>query len=409
MSASLRRWLRLLLHEATSGVTLFAGLAVTVVSLTVALLTDTSEVSANLSGPLNLALTASAFLGPVAAGGAAVRTGLLTRQGVLALASTTGRGRPAVLVLTTIALVLWAVLAYLVFVAVVLITIPRGGPATPAMMVLTAQALAFLVLAVVLGVAAGSLVPHSLVGPVVAIGIFATVAVLDLATGPFGRLSPIFADVFYRYRFEPNAALVIALVIMMAGAVLVVVALTYRLTRRLAVLTGACGLVVVLLGAYTMSQAPSGDVLLRSGSIGQCTTRDGIELCVWPGPGVPVQASISALAHARAVADRIFPVPNRFHEPGLDPAGDALEFDVPGPDQVGLPRYAAWIAVIRPPCDEASRRAAEDLTGLVGELLNSGTVDPAGPLAAGIGQATRPLAEQRAWAAPRAAELRACE
>lgn len=405
----------LLLSEATAGTTLVFGLLFLVVAWFFALVADTGGFSAGLADPLNLALTACAFLGPVIAGAAAVRSATLVRQGVVALASTTVRGRFGVFLLSSGALAGWAALGYLSFVTVVLFASRLSGPAPASALLLVVQALAFLLLSTVIGAAAGAWVPYSITGPVVAIVFFATVNLLDLVSGPLGRLSPIYADIFYAYRLQPNAALLTGVSLTMVAIALVVVAVSFRPdpVMRRGVLT-AIGATAAAAGLVMVSSAPEGDVMLRSGDVGDCRSAEGVTLCAWPGPGVPFEESLRALARVRAQANVVgIPVPNAFHEPGLrSESATARIFDVPivrGDMSGGPTTYPALRAVVPPACDASSRSAADDLTGLLAERLDAGSVDPRGPWAAGIAIASAPRSEQRHWVRERLKDFDDCQ
>lgn len=397
-----------LLQEAISGATLGTGLILCVTSLAIALLTDTSGLLPGWADPLNLSLTACLFLGPVAAGGAAVRSHLLATQGMMELAASTTRGRWGVRILTWLGFAAWSSLAYAAFVAVTLIGTDTSGPATPSMFLLPVQAVLFLLFVTGLGVAVGSIVGNPLVGPVLAVTLFVLLSYLDLSDGALGRLSLVYADTFYRYRFEPNAELLAGIVCLLgAGAIMLAVAGHRNRRLRATILAGA--VVVVGLGGAAVATAPAGDVRLRAGSFGECASAQDVELCVWSGPGVPVEASLRALERTVAVAGRFFPVPHHFYEPGLNPpSDDARPFDVPPPGAPGSASHAALQAVIPQSCDKRSVQAADDLTGLVAELLNPGSVDPRGPWAAGIDAAHWRAKRQDQWVSARVEVLDTC-
>ncbi len=397
-----------------SGTTLIFGLLFVGVAWLLALLIDVRDFSAGLTDPLNLSLTSCVFLGPVIAGGAAVRSATLVRQGVLALASTTVRGRFGVLLLSTISLTVWAVLGHLSFVTVVLLAARLDGPAPTVAWLLVVQAWAFLLLFTVIGTAVGALAPYNITGPVLAVAMFVTVNLLDLAGGSLGRLSPVYADIYYAYRLQPNAQLLAGVTLTMAAVAIVVVAVVFRPVRviRRSLLT-VVGVTAAGAGLFVVYSAPEGDVMLRRGSVGDCRSVDEVTLCAWAGPRVPFEESLQALIRVREQAKAVgIPVPDVFYEPGLDSASaTARVFEVPvvrGNISVGPTTYPALRAMVPPSCGAGSRGAADDLTGLLAERLEEGSVDPRGPWAAGVPVASEPPAAQRRWVRDRLEDLDEC-
>ncbi len=410
MKSSVARWARLLLAETTSGVPLVFGAATVLAALLLALVADTSLLVPGLADPLNVALAATFVIGPLMAAGASVRGGSLARQGFLDLARTTPRGCFRLLLLTSVAFGFWSVLAYLVFAIVTIVDVGAGGPRTAPMLTLILRAVVVLGFLVVLGTAMGVALRTGLIGPVLAFAILLGFNLIDLNQGWLGRLSPIDAGTFYRYGFEPNALLSVAVSLFYAACASLVVAWGFGAKVGVKGLLTGVAVGLFALAGLSFSEAPPGDVSVRSGSSGECLSRDGVTLCVWPGPDAPIEASLSALVDMRSLAAPLFPVPRYFYEPGLDPVGTpAREYLVPTPRDAREAGYEAFRAMVPKPCDAPSSRAANDLLGLVGELRKPGSIDPDGPAAAGIEVAGLSQAAQREWATPRIQELERCD
>lgn len=406
---------RLVFNEALSGVALVAGAICVGAALLLGAFVDTSSFRPGIGDPLNLSLTACLFVGPVVAGGAATRCALLRRQQFFLFADSTARRSAGAMSVVFAALSGWGLLAYVGFCICILVGANRRGATTMSMVWLPAEAMMLIVLLASLGTIVGSLTSWILIGPSTAAGIYFVLSLLDLQAGSVGRFSPTYSDIFYTYGVQPNSQLLGAKVVLMAGLTAGVFAFAVygrrvRLPLTMA-LVGARVLAVsgATAGVIGILAAPPGDVVLRHGGAGECASEHGVTLCYWPGPGVPVEASVGALAAARVAAAGIFTTPSDFYEPGLTPdSPNARPYKVPPPDDVSSAWPQALYAVVPAPCDKETARASDDLVGLILARHDPSRTDSTGPFREAIQIARGSVAEQRSWARSRMKALSGC-
>lgn len=407
--SSHRLLLRTLAAETTSGITLVSGLFAVGALLLIALLSDFSGYDPGGGNTLNLALSACFLLGPLMAGLAAMRVGRLNAQGALDLASTTPRGRTSMLVLAGVGYAIWAAVAYACFAVLAALSIGVDGPWTPAMALLTGQAIAFMSACIVLGITIGSRLSNVFIGPALTIGLLLSLNYLDLLAAPAGTFSPVFPEVVYRYGLQPNAGLLLGLVGVSVGIAILMVGLGFYTTLGQRTVLCLVGVLLLSGGASRVISASPDPVEVRSGDLGLCRSLEGIELCVWPGPGVEIDSSLRALVTVRAVISRFVPVPIKFHEEGLRGGQGSREFIVPVPGDNASAGVYAREAMLPQACSATSSRARDEFLGLVNELLRPGSMGVSGSFGVGAAQASTSFAAQRAWAAPRIDALDACD
>ena len=409
MKASWYLWSRSLLAEATSGATAISGLVGVGAMLAIAAAADFSGFVAGGANILNSGLSACLLVGPLFAGMAAMRAGRLRQQGATHLAATTPRGRSALLGTLAIAFVAWAVVAVLAFTVVAAAIIGPGGPWPATVALLPVQTFVFLAACVSLGVVIGDRLPSTIVGPVLSIGLLLLVNLLDLAPRPVGDFSAGFPEASFRYGTQPAAPFVAALTSVWFGVTLLMVFGGFHMTRRRAAAGAAIAALLTGAGAFSLTAGAGRVVEARTGSVGECRSLDGVTLCVWPGPDVEINSMLRDLVDVRDVVSRFAPVPNSFHEEGLNAPANSVIVPVPKPGDTGSGSVFAREAMVPAACDDTSLRTREEVFGLVNDLLVPGSMGTEGPFGLGAAQTSGTLAQQRAWIAPRIAALESCD
>jgi hypothetical protein len=398
----IRRQLHLTVVDATSGALALFGTLMCMAALALAVLLKAPDMLPGWADPLNLALTSALIFAPVSGGIAAVHAGNLNRSRMLDLAATCPNGQWRALVRAGVGVFSWAVLALAIFTIVVLVGADLQGPVSAAMWLLPTQALMLIGAAATLGTAVGARLTWYLTGPVTTLVLYGVLFRLDVSGA---RLSPVYTDIYYQVRFEPNVRLLLAVHLALAAVMVFVAALALRTTRTLTKAVGvlgavACaGLCVAQLGA-----AAPGDTQLREGGSGTCSTRSHTRLCVWPENSERLDAALGALVEVTEAARPVMPVVENYEEPGLRGGDAAHLYVMPG---FGEDVYlgAAVSAVVPAPCDSRTAQVAFELQALIYERLDPGSSAPALGAAA---IAQNSLAAQREWAGERLRQLAAC-
>jgi len=394
-----------ILTDATTGTPLVTGLLACGVALGLGLLTDTGGMLAGWADPMNLTLTAAAFLAPVAAGSANAHATSLVLSGSGDLAATSPRGRSAAYLVSVVSVAAWQVAAYALLAAVVMVRSDSAGAHSPAMLLLGGSALTLILACTGIGAALSIVVPSRVTAPATTLLIFLWVYLFSYAGGPARLLSPIYPEIFYQVYLEPRVrvvgAQILAMAALLAGAAAV---LAWRRTRVVLVVVSVllvAGATVTGLGAGTQAtqfRHPPTDP--------PCRSSHGVRLCVWPESRNRLTEGLQALVSVRGRARRFIELPTDYHEPGLRSGPDSVEYLLPPPGQETFLFDAVLAATPVPACDSSkSLRAVDRIQSWLMSLMSDDAT-------VGDREVRRirqaPLQEQRAWLADNLRNTRAC-
>lgn len=397
---------------AGTGIPRAFGLLQVTVGALATLTTDVSGFLPGIADPLNLLLTATVYLAPLAAATGAAHAASFQSRGIGSIAAVTPRGRHAAALLNWGAVAGWSLVTYLTMLAVLVLRADLSGSTTPAMFMLVVLAVTLLLAAAAVGTVAATLTPSPLVAPALAVALFTALYVISYATGPWAVLSPTSPATFYRPFFEPRVGLIAAqAACVVGGAVLLWAAVHHGLRRLLVASTGA--LVLVLGGLELWEQAaPHTDLLAVGAGLDAplqvrtpparpaCGSSDGVLLCVWPESAPHLQPSLQALAQVKAAASPYLDVPDRYAEPAVGVPGQTFVLPIRGDGAL----FTAVIAAIPEECtDQAALDAMFDLRAWlavrVGERLETRRIKKVAAL---------PSAHQQAWVNRRLDQATAC-
>lgn len=307
---------RVVLVDVLVGVPLITGLLTWAVATGLALTADVSQFAAGLADPLNYLLTATAFVGPVAAGTGALHAARVERSGVAALADSTARGRAGALRVAAISVCAWQLFAVLTAALILLIRSDLGGPRTVGMLLLLVLAICVVVACVVFGVALGSRWTSLVVPPATALLAFAWIYGWSFASGKPQRLSPAYPDVFYRVWFEPHLVLVTAQAGVLAALALLLSATTMMRAGRMIGVTVAALTLVCTGSLWAVTSADP--VQYRSAPpVPPCRSSGVVSLCYWPESVNGVGASLRALSLVHTRLGGYTTTPTLYVETGL--------------------------------------------------------------------------------------------
>jgi hypothetical protein len=169
---------------------------------------------------------------------------------------------------------------------------------------------------------------------------------------------------------------------------------------------GGLGVSLLVFGISHLDAAGPDALQLRQGGRGVCDQRGVLELCVWPGSEVNMDASFSALVKARDAANPVLSTHSHFFEPGLTPRdSQASPLIVPSPGEKGFSNYAVE-AVVPQGCNRVTMKAAKDLVTLIYERAYPGNIDPReeGGKIAATSEAT-----QRIWVQEKMSLFNVCQ
>lgn len=283
--------------------------------------------------PLNLVLTACLYLGPLAAGAAALQVSLQHASGMLELAGTTPRGKVSAIRVGWLAIAGWQLLALLVLCALILVRSDLSGGFSPAMLLLPLQAALLVSACTAAGVVVARLWPHHLAAPAVAVALF---AVLYLNSDPSDGLRFIYPEISYQIYFEPNPGLLSSTALGLAFATVVAwtgVAMRWSRLRALGfVVAGALLAGSAVTRIHTDGRRPV--AIRRPPHSATCHRKDDVRLCTWPSsPTDSIPENLARLDRMhRVLAAYDATAPTDFYEVGLQtPAGGAA-YDMPRQD-----------------------------------------------------------------------------
>lgn len=370
-----RRYLAVVIASATSEPALALGAMTWVVAVFLAAISQPSGFHPGLGDPLNYALTATAFLGPVAGGAAAHHVAGMGRARLLDLGRTSPRGAGAQVRLAIVATLAWSLLALGSMHAILLVAADLSGAKTLSVLLLPAASVGIVLLCVSAGALCGTRWPSVLTAPSVTLVCFAWVYGIAFAEGKAGRLAPIYPDVFYNDAIEPNALLVGAQVGAMAGLSALAVAATWR--GRTRVVLALLGASVVVTSGFAWQEADPEAVRLRTPS-GQipCASEGAVQLCYWPESEGQARGALRALSEAHARLEPYFDPPDRFAQSGLlARVPGAREFQMPLPENPDY-AYRAVLAVVPPlTChNERVYEAHRQLVNLFTAMTDAGPI-----------------------------------
>lgn len=395
---------RLVLTDATSGIPWLTGILTVVVAAGLGLAVDVSGFVPGWADPLNLGLTAVAFLCPLAAGGAAAQSSRLGRDGLTILAATAPRGPRAVFAVSFVSVLSWQVTAYWMMLGLMLVRSDLSGPFAWSMLLLPASAVAYIGLATALGTWVGSRFQGGLAAPVAALAVFLWIYVGSYASGGWERLSPIYPATFYQYYLQPNAALVATQAL--AAVAITCVAIASCLSRSRAwLLASACAVAAAVgLGVGTTSEP----VEYRSPpEVAACESRSGTTVCVWPESREQLNDALDAIVAVREAAGSLLRTPRLYRQEGLEDQEGAL-FPLPAPGEGDYVFRAVLAASPKPRCGSRPSPTSVDAAGRLQGWLQA-RVDPSSITDPELSQLVQASpSRQSDWIERRMAEVRAC-
>ncbi|GAA1947260.1 hypothetical protein GCM10009798_02890 [Nocardioides panacihumi] len=353
-----------LVVELGTGAPLISGSAAVGAALVLGgVFTSTDGQLPGWADPLNLVLTACLYLGPLAAGAAALQVSLQQASGILELAGTTPRGKASAIRLGWLAIASWQSLALLVLCALILVRSDLSGGFSPAMLLLPLQAALLVSACTAAGVAVARLWQHHLAAPAVAVALF---AILYLTSDPADRLRVIYPEIHYQIYLEPNPGLLSSTALGLAFAT--VVAWTGLAVRRSRL--RALGFVIAgaLLASSVVTRIHTDErpvAVRRPPHSATCYRKHDVRLCTWPFPSRSLEQSLSRLDRMhRVLAMYDDAAPTDFFEVGLVSPERAAAYDMPRHDDLVQDGTEEAMALI--PVPTCSRLA---VTRAYGELV----------------------------------------
>lgn len=395
---------RVLLADMRLGRARWVGGGSCVLALGLGLTLDTSALLPGFADPLNLSLTAIAYMAPLAAGGSAMATSAIAQSGFLVVAGSSPRGRIGALAVANLASLTWHLLAYAVLVVVLCVRSDLSGAATATMVLLPLTAATTVAVAASVGALCGLRIPSLLAPPAAATLVFAWIFIGSYLPPPARAASPIFPEVYYQVFLEPNGALLASLVLFgvafCIGALAVVVE-----TRRVAASTSAIGVLVLAVVVFPGSD-PSAVELRAAPNKPDCVVSRGTTLCGWPESAARLRSALDALVRVRAAVSPVLSTPAMYREPGLpDRYGTLFQIPLIAGDD---PTFFAALAVTPgngcQPLDSAAAVAAGELNGWVQARVDSNAINDRQINAI----VNSPDRAQRAWVESRVAATEAC-
>lgn len=346
----LRRLVRLVVTDATSGIPLITGAIVAASALLLGSSARVANFQPGWADPLNYALTATAFLGPLAVGAAAIHLSYVVRSGMADLAETSARGRRGSLLLALAAVLLWQLVTLMVLLAVLLIRADLAGAGTPAMGLLALLAVSVVTACTVVGAVVGSRWTSPLAPPTLAVSCFLWIYGISFYTGKVARLSPIYPNVFYQDWYQPHRLLVASQAGVLLACALLAGAALYG-SRAGVWLVGVAVLgLAVSAGGWVRASASATEYRPLPAYI-PCRTSMAISLCVWPESQFQIDPALRALT---LVHDRLSPytlTPTSYAETGLTRAfPEATTYQMPSHTESDYVYYAVLAAVSQPLC-----------------------------------------------------------
>lgn len=417
------RVLGLVLAEAGSGSTAAAGAVLLAVAAFLGGVASTALFSRGWDDPLNTALTAVLLLAPLTAGTAVLRMQQVCRPEVAALLRTTPRGQRAAVLLSAAAVALWSLLAYGVTAGLLAVRAQVAGGFGVAEVLLVVLALSSLSAALLLGLAVGRHLSSRLAAPAVALVVFAWIYVISYSHSWVARLSPVYADSYFRSYLQPRVPVLAQQTVLAAALALgaALVALAHRRSRAAAALTGL-PLAVGAVALVVLSRAGTDEVALRpSPQAPACRTAPTMTftLCLWPVDRADVAPAARALGAVTAATRTAFDLPRRYTAPGIDDrrtAGRGVWVQPTGaPSEQSLLEAAAFAVTDQPRCslDSAQGQAAQEAADLLRFWVLARTSGPQvlvqGPAVQEVtAQLQRPDHDQHAWTSGLLQRVQAC-
>lgn len=395
---------RLVLTDTTSGIPWLTGVVTVLVAAVLGLAIDVSGFLRGWADPLNLTLTAVAFLCPLAAGAAAAQGSRVKRDGLTTLAATTPRGPHAVLAVSFVSVLAWQLTSYWVLLGLILVRSNLSGVFSWSMLLLPASAVAYLGLATSLGTWVGSRFQAGLAAPAVALVVFLWIYVGSYASGGWERLSPIYPATFYQYYLQPNASLVATQILVAVALICVVVVSCLSRSRTWLLASVLAGVAALGTGANATSQP----VEYRSSPVtAACGSRSGTTVCLWPEARAQLGDALDAMVLVRQAARPILTTPTAYRQEGLDNQEGTL-FPVPAPGEGDYVFRAVLAASPKPRCGPRPTPASEDAAGQLQGWLQA-RVDPSSITDPDLTQLVQDSpSRQSDWVKARVADVRAC-
>lgn len=399
-----RRYLALVVAASTSGPGLSLGLMTWVVAVFLAVVADTSGFQPGWGDPLNYALNATTFIGPIAAGSAAHQVAALGRARLLDLGRTSPLGPGAQARLVIVSTTGWTAAALLSIHLILLLTSDGSGAKTPAMLLLPAASVGIVVLCATVGALCGLIWRSVATAPVVTLVSFAWMYALVFVDGKLSRLVPIYPEVFYNDAIEPNPLLVGAQVGCLAGLSVLALGATWRGgVRAVSALVGS--LVFLASAAAWHHAGPEATQVRQPPERLPCVTQGSVQLCYWPESAEQAHEAVRALTEGYDRLSTYADLPTRFAQRGLtDRVPGSREFLMPRRENADY-AYRAVLALAPPlTCDvEGPAEAHRQLVNLYTALTDAGPVsEDTGPVL------EKPVGELRAWIAHQEATIEGC-
>jgi hypothetical protein len=290
-------------------------------------------------------------------------------RGIGTLAASTNRGPVGGGLPRVAGALVWAVLAYLVMLALFVLRTSHRGLPGGAPLLLALLAGCFLAACAAIGWVVGTLTMSRVVPPLLAAALFALVSVGSAGGGWLSSLVPLDPESTYRPFLQPHVRLVwVQAALLVAVTALALSVLAGRRSAR--TLTGLTGAVMLAGTVFALSRTDPDPTEIRGAPTHPaCTSRAAVVVCLRPENADKLAGSERALSSAVSALSPYLAVPSRFSEPGIDrraaigpgifvpppEAGDRLAFQA-----------AALAAILPPPCppkvgDAGAERAYGDL------------------------------------------------
>lgn len=356
------RILRLVWVDATSGIPLVFGCMLLAIGVGLAAFRPAADFEPGLGDPLNYLLIMTMYVAAVAIGAAAAHTGSLRRKGLLALGSTTLRGRLALARVAALASLSWVLLVEIIALIIVLAKAGPGGAISDWFPFLAVLAVLQAAAASLVGSAVGASTSHPVVPPILALSLCAWLYLLSYAPGRLSALSTVNGTSYASLVIEPEHAVVLGhLTLLLAALGGGLAALSSRPVWR--AVAAVLSISLAIAGATQLSRSTGQGAQYLPQPTPICAQTAQVSLCVWP----QYQSELTtALATLDTLAGALAPFtthPRSFRQSGLEQPSDALEFSSVSAEPT-LQREAAAVALLpsaRCASSEAASRAEIDL------------------------------------------------
>ncbi|WP_066636889.1 ABC transporter permease [Serinicoccus hydrothermalis] len=298
--------------RATSGFPLAGGFVLLVAALIIGWSLGPLPDGADGANAANMALTSVFFLGPVAAGVATAQASKDGRANVSELVRATPRGQFGSGCVLVVAVMIWAVLAYL---GILVAGLQRGstGIFRWSDLSLVAAALSLILLCTTVGTAVGyrwSSTKSALMVAVLSFALLYGGGYIELWSA---RWATVYPGTAFPIFLQPNVGLNSGKALIAAGLSVLLAATLMARWRVRAVGVGFLGLVA---GLAIVSTSPNWPAVQARTDDPTCRSLNSYTVCTWPQQAERIPAAIDALQQVDMLVGDVYTLPSTYRQIG---------------------------------------------------------------------------------------------